>query len=626
MWVRRCIVACCVFATWALAGLGGGALALGQEPAAEVGEAPSPDVSMKAYRAVEDWVRAWKVGEEVAPACVAASVTLRMDGEVFGRGVAMGDKCIGAATKLAMVEAEPKFGVVRDALYLDTLRDLAKRVTISVQLAGELVPVTVKDAASAATEIAPGLEGAGARLGDRTAVMFPERMLTMGNEPGPALASLVAKLADDPALAVVPLAMLTKDQGAVYYRFKVSHLAQLKAGDSPRFLTRGGRVVGAGTIDTAELRRWAEEMAKSLMERRESSPSKSLFVESFDPVRGVASGTRAAAFAQLVCAEALGNCGSFLSEDTTTQARRVCRETYQQLLSDVDWKQAILADPAAAALMWDKASYAVLSDDPIPSDLLDEAFMASCWNVVEGGFDAERGFSEKLSPAARGLNCHARIIAPMLEKQDDQKCRAAIRRAYLDAGAGGLAAYMPWLGTADVLLSCKEAWAKLPPESRPRLVEMLRKREGPIAAAVALRDMRDQLWKHQLQAEELPADQQDLAGAIVFTTTRSPMPSWQMARPLVFVGWMLSDPRLTEENEVSTELLHLLDSLRFLRQLTVRDSECFMYRTSGKAIGGVRSSLWDQRMPPEATAMTLMAVCETLRSLDEIQKRGKKQE
>lgn len=626
--VRRGIVVCCVGATVGLWSLVGGSLAAAQEPAAvvaaEVGQPPSPDVSMKAYRAVEDWVRGWKVGEEAVPECVAASVTLRMDGEVMGRGVAMGETCLAMATKQAMGESEPKLGAPRDALYQETLKDLAKRMTVSVQLAGELVPITIKDAVDAAAAVAPGLEGVGARLGDRVMVMFPERMLTMGTEPGPALATLVAKLGDDASLAVLPLSMLVKEHGAVYYRFKVSHLAQVKAGDTPRFLSRCGRVVGAGTIDIAELKRWADEMARSLVARRESSQSKSLFVDSFDPVRGGSDGKRAEAFAQLICAEALGDCGSFLSAETTAAALRVCRETYEQLLTDVDWKQAVLADPAAAALMWDKASYAIMSDDPIPAELLDQTFMASCWSFVDSGFDVERGFREKMSPAARALNCKARLIAPIMDKRDDRKNRAAIQRAYLDAGTGGLTAYMPWLGTADELLTAIDAWAKLPPDNRPRLADVARKRESPIAAAVALREMREQLWKHQLLAEDWPPDQQDLAGGIVFATTRSPMPSWQMARPLVFVARMLADPRLTEEKEVSGELLHLLDSLRFLRQLTVRESECFMYRTPERAIGGVRSSLWDQRMPPEATAMTLMAVCETLRSLEEIQKRERK--
>ncbi len=37
--------------------------------------------------------------------------------------------------------------------------------------------------------------------------------------------------------------------------------------------------------------------------------------------------------------------------------------------------------------------------------------------------------------------------------------------------------------------------------------------------------------------------------------------------------------------------------------------------------GGVRAALWDPRMPPEATAMTMLAVAEFLRSLDALESR-----
>jgi hypothetical protein len=85
---------------------------------------------------------------------------------------------------------------------------------------------------------------------------------------------------------------------------------------------------------------------------------------------------------------------------------------------------------------------------------------------------------------------------------------------------------------------------------------------------------------------------------------------------------MLGDQRLTEDAEVPQETMRLLESLRFLRQLTADEAECHMYKDPAKALGGVRNSLFDQRMPPEATAMTLLAVCETIKSLEAIKARN----
>lgn len=617
LWRR--IGVCCVAATVCLWSVGSGDVALAQEPAAEIGQPPSPDVSMKAYRAVDDWVRGWKVGDEGVSPCVAASVTLRMDGEVLGRGVAMGERCLAAATSQAMAEAEPKLGAPRDALYQDTLRDLAKRITMSVQLAGELIPVVIKDVADAEAAVAPGLEGVGARLGDRVMVMFPERMLTMGTEPGPALASLVAKLGDDAALAVVPLGILAKEQGAVYYRFKVSHLAQMKAGDSPRFLSRCGRVVGLGAMDVAELRRWADELAASLLARRGGGKSGSLQAGGLNPMRGQFD-EAAEPVVQLTCLSALQAYSARLDERKRSEVLAVKKAVLTDLLTDGDLRDRVLKDVAAAALVWANLAGDIFDEDEsLPQDV-DESFKEVCWSVVRSAFAADQGFSAKVSSTARGMVCWGMLIPAFADVPNTTTARAAITRAYSDVGAAGLAGLMPWLGQSDLVLSAIEFRLTRPEDERLDVRQYYYK--APLAAAVVLREMRSQLWQHQFQPEGLAPDQQDLSGGIVFTTVNHSMPTWQMARPLAFVATMLGDPRLTEEKEIPEELTRLLASLRFLRQLTVRESECFMYRNPDKAIGGVRSSLWDQRMPPEATAMTLMAVCETLRSLEEIEKRN----
>jgi hypothetical protein len=135
--------------------------------------------------------------------------------------------------------------------------------------------------------------------------------------------------------------------------------------------------------------------------------------------------------------------------------------------------------------------------------------------------------------------------------------------------------------------------------------------------------MRAELWKHQLPTGSELAE--DLSGGVLFTTGHQPIPTWQAARPLAFVATMLGDPATTQPEEVPAELVRLLKSLRFLRQLTAEAAEAHMYKDPPRAIGGVRASLFDQRMPPEATAMTLLAVCETIKSLQAIKQRQAKE-
>jgi hypothetical protein len=188
---------------------------------------------------------------------------------------------------------------------------------------------------------------------------------------------------------------------------------------------------------------------------------------------------------------------------------------------------------------------------------------------------------------------------------------AAVRSGFRDVSAGALVGLMPWLGWAEL------TYARFQPEPAA---------PSELPSAVALREMRSLVWKHQLRAEDLPPDQQDLAGGIVFASSKhgQVLPTWQVARPLAFIATMLGDERLTEEKEVPAELSRLLASLRFLRQLTAGEAEGHMYANPALAMGGVRASVFDQRMPPEATALTLMTVCETLQSLENIRARQEK--
>ncbi len=81
---------------------------------------------------------------------------------------------------------------------------------------------------------------------------------------------------------------------------------------------------------------------------------------------------------------------------------------------------------------------------------------------------------------------------------------------------------------------------------------------------------------------------------------------------------MMGDARLTDAEEELREITRVLASLRFLRQLAADEDVVWASAAPREAMWGVRAALWDQRQTPEATAMTLLAICETLDSLDAI--------
>lgn len=186
------------------------------------------------------------------------------------------------------------------------------------------------------------------------------------------------------------------------------------------------------------------------------------------------------------------------------------------------------------------------------------------------------------------------ILAYALARTGDHEAAARhIAELRSVDNASQLVGVMPWLGWAEIELA-----------------------EGDIPSAIALRQMRDIVTDFQLTATDAGADNMDLVGGVVFTSGAVPLPTWQSARPLAFLATMLRDDRLTEPGEIDAELVQVLRGMRFLRQLSASETESFMYRNPAEAAGGVRAATWDQRMPIDASAMTLLAVLEMLESLD----------
>jgi len=81
---------------------------------------------------------------------------------------------------------------------------------------------------------------------------------------------------------------------------------------------------------------------------------------------------------------------------------------------------------------------------------------------------------------------------------------------------------------------------------------------------------------------------------------------------------MLGDSVLTPDGQRFNEILLLQATMRFLRQLQIREADRYRVRVMSSAQGGVRVGLTSQLVSPEATAMTVLAGSEFLRSLDRL--------
>lgn len=589
-----------------------------------IGAVPPSEGAMEVYRALDAWVRSMDLPDEPAaidPAgTTGACVTLRLSGVVVGRGTRMGadGRSAWRAAVEAWSEALPKLspgsGGVRDAAALEDARDSAQRVTIDLQLAGALVPMPERSLEELSVEISPGLDGVCARVGERSEAVFPGTMLATNMHTGAALVATINALGlervgvGDPR---VSLNALRKDRGLTIYRFGVQHLAQCTAGGAPVFLHRGGRVVGASELNPAALSALEEGMIAHLASRLWPGEEPFGLLGVYEPWTGTYEGSRPGdPAAQGLAALALLRSATVRAGSPDVARRRL--ELAWRVLADLGEVGEGEADPRAggAALTLLVACGELLEDAErtIGAERVAEwnaPLRARAWRACSLDDEANArframcspdGFDAALAPGERALVAYALACSATGASKHGLRVErglaaSAVRRLMRETGPGDLANLMPWIGLAEVRLAGADA---------------------AVPSAVALRQLRELVQRHTLHALDLGQRDRDLQGGLVFTRGRAPLPSWHTLRPLAFTAFMLGDDRLTSREESPAEFSRLLPSLRFLAQLTVGEAEMHMFRSRDRAIGGVRLSLWDQRMPLEPTAMGLLTLSETL--------------
>lgn len=563
---------------------------------------PSPDTAMRVYRGVETWVRAGEApvareGDEKIP---AASVVLRLDGTIIGRGVSTDEHgaAPAQATREAIGEALKRMNLTNDALAADRRREAFARVTISLELAGAFVPFSPLTYDECTQMVNWGIEGVAARFGDTLAAAFPGAMLVANDPPGQALAAAISRASGDPTLAI-PSApggqpgTIARQNSATFYRFRTTHLAQVTPGGPPTFLFRGGRVVGPREITEASLIAFAQELALHLR-RLAPGPADAdqtadqgtywAFTGRVEPPRCSALELGLAALALCEISQTLQ--GDMRTIDAAMEAHAAALRILQRM--NLDGTLEIKDGSAAATRIALAAVLSTVYSDEIDLKPLAERTAAG----LAKSYDDESGFA--CPETDRGLVVYEMVLHSQAGTPERERGVRALRRLYRETRPGMLVMHMPWIGRAELIATGAG--------------------ETP-AAAAALRDCRELVWKHQLTPDDTRDDGPDLTGGIVFTATRASLPTWQSARPLCFLATMVRVPQLTSPDERLGELSRLLAGVRFLRQLQVDETAAYASPSPARARGGVRVSLWDQREPPEASAMTLMSVSETIRSL-----------
>lgn len=523
----------------------------------------------------------------------AAAVVLRGSGMILGRGESVRDDGLALRDALgrAMRDAERRLGVPRDAQFSDRMGQLGRGLALSLELAGPMRPFEPSRLSDASLEVSPGLEGVAARQGDRIDAVFPSTMLLVGGSPAGSLRSLVASLTGDAGRALLPVETLRDEDKIVFYRFEVRHLAQADAEAGAEFLTRGGRVVRVASITRDSMREMGDGVARYLVSQSRSAIVGSVMRGTYIPTTDQYEGEEATYGQAAVTAYALARYAR-----TTWGDRAVAgsasglADAIMLNLADAHRASAIARDPSIASLV-------LLARHGGAGESVRDPRLG----VLEG--DARTSLSAALErpdlvpPAIKGLVAHALTTMLGDDRERDARIEAFVRGSFADTPPPVLVAQMPWLGWAEMALS---------------------KDRDEVGAAVALRQMRDLVWTHQLQFADTGSEASDLVGGVVFTSSNTPLPTWQTIRPAAFLATMVGDDRLTTTTEAPGELASLVRTMRFIRQLAGDEWNGTMYPNPDRARWGIRSALWDQTMTPEASALALLCICEFIESLEGI--------
>lgn len=555
---------------------------------------PTPEEAFVAFRAVRAQVLAWGASAPSGVACRGACVTLRYHGETVGRGVwiAQNDAAeptLDLAIRDALAQAERRLPLPADATRSAALHDLAPQLTIGLELAGELVPFAPEALADATLLISPGLEGVAVRLGTKLVARFPESFIESGATPGHTLRVLSSDISGETALALMPLDELRQIPGLAFYRFKVTHLAQVRPGAEPEFLRRSGLHVDQRSLNSASLRTWALALAEHLAG---AVSAEGELTGAWLPVQGKADdappGEVARGLAALALRHAIDHARA--RNAPVSAPNRAFEDLVRRQDQRLTENPALLDDPAAAAF-WAGA----LAGHAAAGELGARVLGAASRTLDQGGEFTSLAPAMRAA-AAWGLAC----LADSSQPDRETRARAIMVSLLQSAEQGDVVGLAPFIGWAQIALA---------------------RDQQAIGAAPVLRQTRALMWASQLSASDTGPEAEDLAGGLVFTSGRVPLPSWHTARPVAMAAAMLGDPRLTTDEEFAGELMSLLSSLRFLRQLTADESGTRMYANPARAMGGVRAALWDQRMPIEATSITLIGVLDAIESLEAVARR-----
>ncbi|MBY0310663.1 MAG: hypothetical protein K2W85_01195, partial [Phycisphaerales bacterium] len=525
-----------------------------------------------------------------------------------------------------------------------SLRVMGKLIGVSVELAGPLGVIDPKTWEDAEVSLRPGLDGVAVRRiasdgTDRAFVaVFPSQMMLANQLPHRAIGRAVAEVIGDggAAAAIEEPSQIRSKHGVRMLAFRVAHAAQGSADAPATVLYRGQRLIPAGSVMTrTELGEMAQRLTEHLIRRTQSET-----LELSDNVTIV--GRRVLPIAQqgrdadeitldtiALVGFSLARAGESLEHPSATTAGQETLDGVRaRTVGHEPLAFAISALGCGGASSGRRHAWRSESADRVLKQRKQQGQHFLFGPTMDGPP------REPFEPNVAGflaIDVDNPVLPqpPSLREERIAEYSAYRAEVFVTPQLARLrpetmATAMPSFGWACLHVARARVVERAWKAARPQYKSVLKRESAPdgqdIPAAISLRGMRELCWRHQIAPSSASSDTLDMIGGIVFTseggTRGTPYPTWQCVRPLAFIATMLADARLTEPSERGSEIVKLMTALRFLRQLQVDESSEWMFASPEQARGGIRLSMWDNTLLPQATALTLLCVLEAADALD----------
>jgi hypothetical protein len=591
---------------------------------------PDPGDVTTAYLAARRWLMEFRLPGPDEPAArvpiAGASgvcVIIRGNGRVLGTGTSgrePGDLMLRRAAGEAFGKAlaHPLLAELPEALRERS----GSHMTLELEIAGSLEPLLGR-LESIDEQCEPGLDGLALRHGERVAFAYPSLLLATRRADD--LRDVASSLAIELDLPGQGLDQALERGQLALYRMRTIQLAQDEPGGTPFPLFRGQVIVDGSHATPEGTARLADQLAARIVRALRVSTGGIAAAGPWNPPRAGAGVSLlgdydliadtyepllAPPLDQALLALALARYASAprVHADVAGDSRALAIETLQGLAHIKPGTADPLEDPQTAAAVVYAACELIApapGGGPGPSPATTRhheiaSIAAAAAGRVAASFRAGHGF---VQTDGRLLDGHGQALL----------AGAAARALVMD---------IPCLTAEQVVQAVDQAWTSVPEQRQVALLPWIAWAERDLARAAPLQRPGDRLAGLHGRLRQSRVDgadaAPDLVGGFALARGRSSRASArrvtaQSLRPAVSLAGAL---REMSAAEVAAGLPGHMLTVRYLMQLTVREEGLFSVRNPHAALGGVRASTWDSRLPAAAGAMGLLLAAETLVSLE----------